>query len=203
MLEDAERIIEHNQAISSGLITQEQPNSSGSRETKTTTAVTTNNNFTYKEKPKIKQEELKEKEKEKIVHIKTSTTLTPTLSNLQNEEKFFPNKIICDLLFNSDYKLPELKKLVKRLPLDSAKFYFTVNETYRERQLTDVYNNLLTNVTVPSSSIELPFEPSERNCCICREHDNNAAKSSSLLGDVDMLIMWSQCTRIVCWNQTT
>ena len=34
LLEDAERIIEHNQAISSGLITQEQPNSSGSRETK-------------------------------------------------------------------------------------------------------------------------------------------------------------------------
>lgn len=187
LLEDAERIIEHNQAISSGLITQEQPNSSGSRETKKRPLPSPSTTSPTKKKPKIKQEELKEKEKEKIVHIKTSTTsLTPTLSNLQNEEKFFPNKIICDLLFNSDYKLPELKKLVKRLPLDSApSFISQLIETYRERQLTDVYNNLLTNVTVPSSSIELPFEPSERNCCICREHDNNAAKSSSLL---EMLI---------------
>ncbi|KAF6071573.1 PHD-finger family protein [Candida albicans] len=106
LLEDAERIIEHNQAISSGLITQEQPNSSGSRET-------------------------------------------------------------------------------KKRPSPSPSTTSPLIETYRERQLTDVYNNLLTNVTVPSSSIELPFEPSERNCCICREHDNNAAKSSSLL---EMLI---------------
>ena len=65
LLEDAERIIEHNQAISSGLITQEQPNSSGSRETK-------NDHCRHRQqlhlqrKPKIKQEELKRKRRRKL-----------------------------------------------------------------------------------------------------------------------------------------
>lgn len=185
LLEDANRIIEHNQAISSGLVTQEQPNSSGKKRPLPSTT------SPLKKKSRIKQEELKEKEKdkekEKIVHIKTNTmSLTPAVSNIQNEERFIPDNAIRDLLFNNDYRLPELKKLVKRLSNNSAPSFIShLIETYRERQLTDVYNNLLTNVTVPSSSIELPFEPSERNCCICREHDNNAGKSSSLL---EMLI---------------
>ncbi|RCK56192.1 E3 ubiquitin-protein ligase SNT2 [Candida viswanathii] len=124
--------------------------------------------------PAKKRSRVKEEKSETPKPVASTAVAAPAEPELH--DKVSDDKIK-ELLFNKNYKAPEVKKLVKKLPLAKAKEYITdLIENFRVRQLADVYSHLST-IQVPASSIELPFEPSERNCCVCREHDNNSTSS--------------------------
>ncbi|KAG7661694.1 SNT2 [[Candida] subhashii] len=95
-----------------------------------------------------------------------------------------PEKVDNPVL-NPDYIVPSVSnyKLDKKwhLNLSRSEIDFIIN-SFRTKQLVEI-NSQLANLQIPHlSSIQLPFEPSERKCCICREHDTS---KSSLL---EMLI---------------
>lgn len=130
-----------------------------------------------KKRARVKEEKTETPKPVTPAPVVTNNSSTTVVDKLANEE-------LKQHLFNKNYKQPEVKKLVKKLPLAKAKTYITdLIENFRMRQLTDVQAHLST-IQIPVSSIDLPFEPSERNCCVCREHDNST-KHSSLL---EMLI---------------
>ncbi|KAI5964950.1 SNT2 [Candida margitis] len=87
-----------------------------------------------------------------------------------------------NILFNQNYSIPRSIKVPKKVSADEAatKLGPFINH-YREVQLADVYTTLLPLQTPHLTSIELPFKPQERKCCVCREHDTARSSLSETL----------------------
>ncbi|EMG47050.1 SNT2 E3 ubiquitin-protein ligase SNT2 [Candida maltosa Xu316] len=173
LLQDATSILQHNEemGIKMGTLDDKQSSVDVKQETKKRPSPSATS-------PNKKRIRVKEEKPEipKSISPPIASNQIDTTNNSNNSHN---NEKITSLLYNKNYVIPEVKKLVKKLPLESAKEYISeLINTFRVRQLTDVYGHLST-IQIPSSSIELPFEPSERNCCVCREHDN-FSKSSLL-----------------------
>ncbi|KAG5420075.1 SNT2 [Candida metapsilosis] len=76
------------------------------------------------------------------------------------------------LLFNPNYLAPRSIRIPKKITAKEAKDTLgPIIDHYREVQLADVYSSLSSLQTPHLTSIELPFKPHERKCCVCREHD--------------------------------
>ncbi|EGW35742.1 uncharacterized protein SPAPADRAFT_147327 [Spathaspora passalidarum NRRL Y-27907] len=82
-------------------------------------------------------------------------------------------------VFNPSYKLPPIDfKDKKSHPTLTHELIQEIVQDFRKKQLVDL-TSLLHNLQIPSfASIVPPFEPQDRKCCVCREHDT--LKSSLL-----------------------
>lgn len=79
---------------------------------------------------------------------------------------------IRNMLFNQNYLVPRSIQIPKKLNAEEATSKLgPIIDHYREVQLADVYSSLSALQTPHLTSIELPFKPHERKCCVCREHD--------------------------------
>ncbi|RLV90286.1 E3 ubiquitin-protein ligase SNT2 [Spathaspora sp. JA1] len=147
-------------------------------------AVTSNNN----------NNKVKRQAKSSVVKVKSEENIPKSVGNevnnnkrkLSSEVTVKPEEIkkqkkqlsladsIFNPVFNPNYKLPPLDfKSDKKShhPILTQQVISELIHDFRRKQLVDLTSQLY-NVQVPHlTSIELPFEPQDRKCCICREHD--------------------------------
>ncbi|KAI5958583.1 SNT2 [Candida theae] len=87
-----------------------------------------------------------------------------------------------NLLFSPKYLAPRSIRVPKKITAQDAKATLSpIIDHYREVQLADVYSPLSALQTPHLTSIELPFKPHERKCCVCREHDTEKSALSEML----------------------
>lgn len=100
---------------------------------------------------------------------KQDTRPLPRIDELIAKNLGTPTK---NVLFNQNYLVPRSIRIPKKLTAEEAATTIgPIVDNHREIQLADVYTPLVPLQTPHLTSIELPFKPQERKCCVCREHD--------------------------------
>ncbi|CAI5759180.1 unnamed protein product [Candida verbasci] len=89
------------------------------------------------------------------------------------------NEKVYELIFNKNYKTPNLQKLKAAPSGISADFVDEMVKSFRINQLADVYSKL--QIKNQNLSIGLPFSQNKRKCSICREDDHNQDSINEML----------------------
>ncbi|KAI5965933.1 SNT2 [Candida pseudojiufengensis] len=131
--------------------------------------------------PKVKKvkSETKVEKKEKPTKQEIKTQIVQKLHEVVGSSLGQHTK---SLLFNSNYDIPNFYGLSKKLTYTEATEQLApFFNHYRELQLGDVSSPLTHSQTPHLTSIELPFKPHDRKCCVCREHDTSRASLQEML----------------------
>lgn len=147
--------------------------------TKAGKAKTTENNTSNSDDTiKVKKEERKKE---------LSSTPQPGQTTVKRHKKnsMALAKKIINPMFNSNYLMPHIGPTTKidkkTIPVITKEILADIVTNFRKRQLTDLTQQLHSLQIPHLTSISLPFNPSDRKCCICREHDTSEATSNMLI----------------------
>lgn len=137
-----------------------------------------------KPKPKTKTPAVDTKKKRKPEEKKTPDADTKATKRPKRN----PNEItFLNAILNPNYRseLPRIAtiaKIDKRLfPSWNASVLEDIVRNFKLRQLTDLKLLALSQPNPPSTKIDLPFHPYERDCCICLEHDTRTESVQEML----------------------
>ncbi|KAI5954948.1 SNT2 [Candida jiufengensis] len=188
LLQDSSLILEH--ALSLGiavtydpkLVNQLSPAKPSPDKKESSKRKPTSSSPTESPTPKAKKvkTEVKVEKKEKVPKVQEIQTVT--FRSIDEVVGSSLGQHTRSLLFNPNYETPKAYGLSKKLIKSEAPNELTTfMDHYREIQLGDVSAPLVNFQTPHLTSIELPFKPHERKCCICREHDTSKASLQEML----------------------